>query len=121
VRKWAQETNGMSRFPPSTPAGFLDWYTEELAHSDLEAVIAFSKFCSSYNQIEYLPRIKAPVLGIYARTREEQMALLRKHVARVNLIRLETDYFMFFPVCPRLCAEAVLNFCARHDGIPCTE
>ena len=70
---------------------------------------------------KYLPRISAPVLGIYARTREKQVALLREHVKRFTGITLDTDYFMFYCVRPGLCADAVLHFAAQHDGITCTE
>ena len=121
VRKWAEETNGKSRFPPSMSAEFLNWYSDEVGKADVETVIAFSELCSEYNQIQYLPRITAPVLGMYARTRGAQMALLREHVKRVSVVEIPTDYFMFYQLYPRLCAETVLHFCAAHDGIPCTE
>lgn len=121
IRKWAEVTNGMSRFPPSVSPEFLAWYSEELGKGDVETFIAFSELCSEYNQLQYLPKIEAPVLGLYARTRQAQMALLRQHVRRVSILEMPTDYFMFYNVTPRLCAESVLHFCAAHDGLPCVE
>lgn len=121
IRKWAEVTNGMSRFPPSASPEFLAWYAEELGKGDVETFISFSELCSEYNQLACLARIEAPVLGMYARTRQAQMALLRKHLRRVSILEMPTDHFMFYNVTPRLCAGAVLHFCAAHDGIPCSE
>ena len=121
IKKWAQVTNTMSRFPPDVGAAFLEWYSEELAKTDLETLIRFSTLCSNYDMTRYLPRIAAPVLGIYARTRYKQVALLREHVKHFSGIELDTDYFMFYCVHPGLCADAVLHFAARFDGVPCNE
>jgi 3-oxoadipate enol-lactonase len=121
IRKWAQATNTISRFPPEAGAEFLEWYNEELAKTDLDTLVNFSRLCSSYDQRQYLSRIVAPVLGIYPRTRQEQVVLLEEHVKRLNVVRMETDFYMFYCVFPRACAQTVLNFAAQHDGIACSE
>ena len=84
IRKWTAQTNASKRFPPQTDPGFLDWYCDELAKTDLETLISFSQLCSAYNLTEYLPRIGAPVLAFYPRTRPDQVALMRKHVKQIG-------------------------------------
>ena len=121
IRRWAEATSSMSRFPPDVGRAFLDWYNEELGKADLETVISLSTLCSNYDMTGYLARIDAPVLGLYARSRTKQLTILREHVKRFSGIVIETDYFMFYCVYPRLCAEAVLHFAAVHDGIACSE
>jgi 3-oxoadipate enol-lactonase len=121
IKKWAEATNAMSRFPPAVATQFLEWYNDELAKTDLETLIRFSSLCSSYDMTRCLARIEAPVFGIYAATRGRQVALLRQHLKRYSGIQLDTKYFMFYCVQPRLCAEAVLHFVAAYDGIACSE
>jgi hypothetical protein len=70
---------------------------------------------------QYLPRIKAPVLGIYPRSRPEQIALLRQHLPALNVVELATEYLMVYNVYPKTCAETVLHFAALYDGVPCIE
>ena len=107
VKKWAEATNTISRFPPHVGKGFLDWYSETLSAVDPETLIAFSRLCSSYDMREFLPRIQAPVLGVYPRSRPEQVELLRRHLKRVDVVQIESDYYMVYNVYPRTCAEAV--------------
>lgn len=121
IRKWAEATNTIARFPPHVDAGFLAWYSEELAKTDPETLVAFSNLCASYNMTDYLARIKAPVLGIYPRTRPEQVAVLREHLQHLDVVQIETDYLMIYNVHPGVCADAVLHFVSQHDGTICTE
>lgn len=121
IKKWAAATNTIARFPPQVSAAFLDWYSDELATADPETLIAFSTMCASYNMTSYLPAITAPVLGVYPRSRPEQVALLREHVRRFSVVELPTDNLMIYNVYPRMCAEAVLYFAAQHDGTVCSE
>lgn len=121
IRKWAEETNKISRFPRDASPGFLDWYNDTLARTDLETLITFSKLCAAYDKTEFLPRIEAPVLGVYPRSRPEQVELLRSHVKRLSIVNMETDSFMFYIIYPRVCAQTVLQFAAQHDGFACVE
>lgn len=121
IKKWAAATNTIARFPPQVSAAFLDWYSDELATADPENLIAFSNMCANYNMTSFLPAITAPVLGVYPRSRPEQVALLRQHVRRFSVVELPTDNLMIYNVYPRTCAEAVLYFAAQHDGSVCRE
>lgn len=121
VRQWVQETNGIARFPPHASRAFLEWYDDEMAKTDPETLIAFSRLCASYDMTEHLPRISADVLGIYPASRPEQVALLRQHLRNFSYIEFATEYLMIYNMYPRACAEAVLHFAARSDGIPCVE
>jgi 3-oxoadipate enol-lactonase len=121
VKKWAEATNNIARFPPQVGPAFLDWYSTALAETDAETLITFSKLCSSYNMTDFLPRIQCPVLGVYPNSRPEQVELLRKHLARYSNIELPTEYYMIYSVYPRTCAEALLYFAGQHDGIPVSE
>jgi len=62
--------------------------------------------------------IKASVLGGYSNSREEQVDLLREHVANLNVVHIDTRFFMIYSSFPRICADAVLHFSATHDGFP---
>lgn len=121
VKRWTEATSAMSRFPPDVGKEFLGWYAEEVGKADLETLIGLSTLCSSYDMTTYLPRISAPVLGMYARSRGKQLGMLRERVRRFTGIEVPTDYFMFYSVYPRLCAEAVLHFAAACDGTTVSE
>lgn len=121
VKRWTEATSAMSRFPPEVGQEFLSWYAEEMGKADLETLIGLSTLCSSYDMTSYLPRISAPVLGMYARSRGRQLGMLRERVKRFTGIEVPTDYFMFYCVYPRLCAETVLHFAAAYDGITVSE
>jgi len=121
VRKWAEGTNTISRFPPEMGAQFLAWYSEELGKTDAETLASFSELCRSYDQTGFLAGITVPTLAIFPSSRSEQVELLRQHVRSLKVIRLDTEYFMIYQIAPRACAEAVLHFAAQHDGFSPTE
>jgi 3-oxoadipate enol-lactonase len=122
VQAWVEQTNGIARFPPEIGQGFLDWYSTELARStDAQTLIRFSELCGSYDQRHLLPDIAQPVLAVFPATREEQVALLRAHLRDLRVVRLATRFFMIYQIAPRACAEAVLHFCAQHDGFSPSE
>ncbi len=116
IKKWAEQTNNVSRFPPYMGPGFLDWYNSELARTDPETLAKFTELCRAYDQTKFLSQITAPVLGVFSTTREEQVEALRKHVKRLNMIKLDTEYFMVFLSHTEACADAVLHFASQHDG-----
>lgn len=121
VRQWVAETNGIARFPPHASSEFLAWYCDELAKTDAETLIAFSRLCASYDMTRLLPDIATDVLGIYPRSRPEQVALLRRHLRSFRQLELDTEYLMIYNMYPRRCAEAVLHFAAQADGFACGE
>ncbi len=122
VKRWTEQTNTISRFPPDMGEGFLNWYSEELGRStDAETLARFSDLCRSYDQTRFLPEIVAPVLAVFPSSRSEQVDLLRRHVRDLRVVRLATRFFMIYQIEPRACAEAVLHFAAQHDGFIPTE
>jgi len=118
AKAWAEQTNNISRFPPSMPQGFLDWYSTTLGETDAPTLARFSQLCRQYDQTRFLEDITAPVLGVYSNSREEQVELLKKHVKKLSVVHIDTRFFMIFLAHPQLCADAVLHHAATHDGFP---
>jgi pimeloyl-ACP methyl ester carboxylesterase len=121
IRKWAESTNTVSRFPPWMNPGFLAWYSEELATTDVETLASLTEICASYDQTRFLAGITAPVLGLYTRSREEQVDILRQHVKSLRIHHIETEFYLFYQMFPRSCAEMVLHFVGMLDDLPVTE
>ena len=114
-----------TRFPPETDPGFFGWYAEEFAKGDIEMLLRLVRLVNEANASNYLPKIKAPVLGLYPTagpiTDEEQERLLLTNLPQIKLIHLPTRYHMVHHIAPATCANHVLNFLAQHDGFPCRE
>jgi len=116
VRAWIESTNKIDRFPAWMPDGFIQWYTDEISKGDQDTVVAFSKISESFNQLEFLERIKCPVLGIYPNHRWEHAETLKQHVKDLTIQNIPVKYSLFKFVHPRETAEAVLSFVAQKDG-----
>lgn len=125
VRAWAEASTAGRRFPPDTDPGMLQWFVDELGKEDAEVLIAMFRWISSYSAVPYLPRIKAPVLGLYAAadpiTDGEQLDLLKRHVPDVRIVYVDSRYHAIQSFEPAKCALEVLHFAAQHDGIACHE
>ncbi len=125
IRKWVDTTNRSTRFPPETDPGFFEWYADEFARNDIEVQIRMSRLVNEANAAEFLPQIRAPVLGLYPTggpiTDQEQERLLASHIPQLKLIHVPTRYHMIHHIAPATCATHVLHFVAQHDGIPCRE
>ena len=71
---------------------------------------------------EYLPRIKAPVLGLYptagALASVEQEALLKKGIRNLRMVHLPTRSHAILTLHPAECAEHLLQFVTEHDALP---
>lgn len=117
VRKWAEATNTVSRFPTWMGEGFLGWYTDELAMDDAETLAQFSLLCEAYDQRQLLPSITAPVLGIYPRSRGEQVDLLKQGVKDLSIIHMDTEYYLIYQIFAASCARNVASFAAQHEGM----
>src|SRR5689334_10891831 len=65
TRGWAAAANGATRFPPGTDQGHLDWYADEMGKSRVDVMVAMSRLAAKVDARPFLPRIKAPVLGLY--------------------------------------------------------
>ncbi len=122
---YAQSKNTADRFPPGTDAGLMAWFAEEQGRSDIEVMIAMQRLFYSLDAAPYLPKIKAPLLGLYpshdTHTTPEQLELLRRSVRNHTLVQLPQKYHNLHCLKPATCATQVLHFAARHDGISCHE
>ncbi len=125
IRKWVDTTNRSTRFPPGTDPGFFDWYADEFAKNDIDVQVRMSRLVNEANAIGLLPRIHAPVLGLYPTagpiTDAEQERLLLANLPQARLVHLPTGYHMIHHIAPATCATHVLHFIAQHDGVPCRE
>lgn len=125
ARAWAAATNGTTRFPPETDPRLLDWYADEMGRNDVEVMCALYRLLRNASAESFLPRIEAPVLGLYPAsgpiTSEEQVAALLQGIPHMQLVRLPTRFHSVLTLLPATCAQHVLHFCAQHDGIACRE
>jgi 3-oxoadipate enol-lactonase len=122
---WLKATNRSTRFPPDTDPALLDWYEAEFARSSPDVQLAFAKLVNGANAAGFLPRVKAPVLGLYPTegpiTSAEQERMLIDNLRDFTLVHLPTRYHMVHHVFPAACATTLLHFIAQADGISCRE
>jgi 3-oxoadipate enol-lactonase len=125
IKAWVDTTNRSTRFPPETAPEFFAWYAEEFAKGDIEILLRLVRLVNEADATRYLPKIKAPVLGLYPTagliTDEEQERLLLASLPHIKMIHLPTRYHMVHHIAPATCATHVLHFLAQHDGFPCRE
>jgi pimeloyl-ACP methyl ester carboxylesterase len=73
----------------------------------------------------YLPRIEAPVLGLYPTagpiTNEEQERTLASGIRNLRMVHLPTSFHKVQLLFPAACASHLLHFISQHDGIVCRE
>ncbi|MCI0516786.1 MAG: hypothetical protein L0Y45_03030 [Woeseiaceae bacterium] len=83
--------------------------------------VAMSRLVNRANASAFLPQVKAPVLGLYPTsgqiTSDTQESLLKDNLSDFEVIHLPTNFHMVQLLYPKTCAEHVLRFCARHDGV----
>jgi 3-oxoadipate enol-lactonase len=122
---WLKATNSSTRFPPDTDPGLLDWYEQEFSKGNPDVLLAMATLVNGANAAAYLPRITAPVLGLYPTagpiTTAEQEQMLVDNLRDFRLVHLPTRYHMVNQIAPATCASHVLHFIAQHDGIACRE
>ena len=122
---WLKATNRSTRFPPETDPGLIDWYEAEFARSSVEVQLAYAKLVNGANAAAFLPRVAAPVLGLYPTegqiTSAEQERMLIENLRSFRLLHLPTRYHMVHHIAPASCATHLLHFMAEHDGIPSRE
>ena len=117
AKAWADKTNTIARFPTFLGQPFLDWYSSEMGRADAETLATFTELCRSYDQTKFLSDVRAPVLGIDSGSRDEQVETLRKKLKHLNVVKIDTQFFMIFLIHPEICAAVVAQFAAQHDGI----
>lgn len=125
AKKWAAQTNGTTRFPPGTDPGLLEWYANEMGKSDVEVMCGLYGLLRHASAQSFLPKIKAPVLGLYptggpitSREQEEQLA---SGIPQMKFIHVPTPFHSVLTLLPATCADHVLHFAAAHDGTACRE
>jgi len=74
---------------------------------------------------DLLPRIEAPVLGLYptsgAVTSSDQEVLLKAGIRNLNLVHLPTSNHSIAMLHAATCARHMLHFASQHDGLACHE
>jgi 3-oxoadipate enol-lactonase len=125
ARGWAEASNAGRRFPPDADPEMLRWYVDEMGRSDLDVLVSISRWVSQADAVPFLPRVKAPMLGLYAThgpiIDDDQIRTLREKVEDVRIVRLPSRYQYIQNLKPASCALALLHFAAQHDGIACHE
>jgi 3-oxoadipate enol-lactonase len=119
---YIEATNRSMRFPADADPGLLDWYKREFQknRADVQASMA-AGLVNSANMLPYLPRVQAPVLGLYPSegpiTTPEQKQMLRDNLKSVRLVQLPGAFHKVQLVYPAACARQLLHFAAQHDGL----
>jgi 3-oxoadipate enol-lactonase len=124
TRKWAEAIYGAPDFfPPGTDPRLREWYVGEIAKNDAEVLCGLYGLVKHASAEAYLPRIAAPVLGLYPTagplTSSEQETLLRSGIRNFTLIHMPTSSHAVLTVEPDACATRLLDFlreCDRKDA-----
>ena len=126
AKKWAHGIyNTPEFFPPGTDPALREWYADEIGKTDVEVLCGFSELLREVDVQEYLPRIKAPVLGLYptsstsAGRKQEEKLIAGIRDLRINHMPIHSPSIL--TLAPAMCAQHVLHFAAQHDGIVCHE
>ena len=118
---WAAATNTAARFPAEMGAGFHEWYAGQIGATPTPVLAAMARFALGVNAEPLLPRIAAPVLALFPAAGRiattEQEATLQRLVPDVRTMRMATPYHMVQFMQPAACAEQVLAFLLREDGL----
>ncbi|MGZ5120952.1 MAG: alpha/beta fold hydrolase [Burkholderiales bacterium] len=123
---YIEATNRSMRFPADADPGLLDWYKREFQknRADVQAAMA-TGLVNSANMLPYLPRVQAPVLGLYPSegpiTTPEQKQMLRDNLKNVRLVQLPGTFHKVQLMYPAACATHLMYFAAQHDGIASRE
>ncbi len=122
---WAEAVNSATRFPPESDPGLLQWYAEEMAKSRVEVLVAMSRLAAKVDATPFLPRIKAPVLGLYPTagimTDREQEEVIFSRIPNIKAVHLASRFHTIQNIAPAACATQVLYFLAQHEGFACHE
>ncbi len=121
VPKWAQVIYGAPGFlPEGTNPALREWYVREIGKSDVEVLCGLYGLLRHASAQEFLPRIQAPVLGLYptagALASAEQEALLFAGIRNLRMIHLPTRSHAILTLHPDECAGHLLRFASEHDS-----
>ena len=125
VDAWLEASNRSMRFPADADPRLVAWYNAEFKKSRREVQAAMGELANGANVAGFLPRIKAPVLGLYPSagplTTPEQEQILVDSISSLTMVHLPATYHKIQLLFPASCALQLLHFMARHDGVPCRE
>lgn len=125
TRAWVEATTKVTRLPADKEPELFRWYVDEYSANDPDVQVAMSALVNAASMRDFLPRIKAPVLGLYPTegqiTSSEQEAMLRDNIPQIEMVHLPTSFHMIHLLHARECAMRTLKHCARHDGIATEE
>ncbi len=125
MQAWVAATNRIVRFPPSSDEGLMNWYEEEFAKNRPEAQQAMGKLLHGFSAAPFLPRIEAPVLGLYPTggpiVTPEQEQMLKTGIRNFRMVNFPSAFHKVQMSFPAACATNLLHFAAQHDGIVCRE
>ncbi len=125
TRAWVEATTKVTRLPADQEPELFRWYVDEYSAGNADVQVAMSALVNAASMRDFLPRIKAPVLGLYPTqgqiTSAEQEDMLRASIPQIEMVHLPTSFHMIHLLHARECATRTLAHCARHDGIAVTE
>ena len=125
ARAWAEASNAGRRFPADADPGLLKWYCDEMGKGNVDLLVAMFRWVAGFTAEPYLPRITAPVLGIYPAAGpvidDVQIKLLKDLVPDLKLVTIASRYHAIQNFEPAACANQLLHFAAQRDGIACHE
>ncbi|HEY4301625.1 MAG TPA: alpha/beta fold hydrolase [Candidatus Didemnitutus sp.] len=125
MKAWLEETNRSTRFPPSADPGLIAWYNEEFLRNRPEVQLAMARLVNEADAVPYLPRIEAPVLGLYPTggsiTDDHQERALAEGIRNLRIVHLPTSFHKVQLLYPAACAGQLLHFISQHDGTVCRE
>ena len=125
MKAWLESTNRSTRFPPDADPALVAWYNEEYLKNRPEVQLAVGRMVGAADAASYLPRIEAPVLGLYPTagpiTNEEQERILAAGIRNLRMVHLPTTFHKVQLLFPAACAGHLLDFISQHDGVACRE
>ena len=125
MQAWVAATNRTTRFPPETDPGLLAWYEEEFARNRADVQTAMAKLLHGASAEPFLPRIEAPVLGLYPTagpiTSADQEQMLIDKIRNFRMVHMPSNFHKVQLLFPAACANHLLNFASQHDGTVCRE
>lgn len=125
MQAWVAATNRTTRFPPDTDPALLAWYEQEFARNRADVQMAMSRLLYGASAAPFLPRIAAPVLGLYPTagpiTSAEQEQQLIANIKNLRMVHLPTSFHKVQLLFPAACANHLLHFASQHDGTVCRE
>ncbi|HZM43981.1 MAG TPA: alpha/beta hydrolase [Burkholderiales bacterium] len=125
MKAWLENTNRSTRFPPDADPGLIAWYNEEYLRNRPEVQLAVARMVGEADAASYLPRIEAPVLGLYPTagpiTNEEQERTLAAGIRNLRMVHLPTSFHKVQLLFPAACTSHLLDFISQHDGSICRE